>query len=248
MNWQVFASTFVLIFLAELGDKTQLAAMARVVSDGSARWTIFAAASMALVCSTLIAVLVGDALTRVIPERTIRMAAALLFVVFGLVLFHQALASPAPTRVPEAPAEHARPGLVTSFIFRMATAFERAAAVDYRKLAAQSVDPRERAVLEAIARDEEAHADTISGLASRHSDASVPRSALAELPDSGELVADVHQQSEPRPVIEHALEHERATARFYEELAGITPIPAIKKAFHELAAAERTHVKKLEAL
>ena len=79
-NAKLFASTFILIFLAELGDKTQLAAMAKSIEG---RMTVFLAASAALVCSTLIAVLFGDSLTRFIPERYLQIAAGVLFIVFG---------------------------------------------------------------------------------------------------------------------------------------------------------------------
>ena len=85
--WKMFGSTFILIFLAELGDKTQLAAMARAAdgpSGSSAKWIVFLAASSALVLSTLIAVFLGGALKALIPdERYIKIAAGALFVVFG---------------------------------------------------------------------------------------------------------------------------------------------------------------------
>ena len=84
MEWKLFASTFLAIFLAELGDKTQLATMS-LAAGGSARWTVFAAAAAALVASTAIAVIAGEAITRVVPAIWIRRAAGALFVVLGVV-------------------------------------------------------------------------------------------------------------------------------------------------------------------
>jgi Predicted membrane protein len=88
--WKLFGGTFILIFLAELGDKTQLAAMARAADgpDGvSAKWVVFLAASAALVFSTLIAVFFGGVLRSLVPdERYIKIAAGILFLVFGALI------------------------------------------------------------------------------------------------------------------------------------------------------------------
>lgn len=83
MDWNVFASTFVAIFLAEMGDKTQLATMS-MASGQSARWTVFFASALALVATSAIAVLTGEGLSRVIPAVWIRRAAGVLFLVIGL--------------------------------------------------------------------------------------------------------------------------------------------------------------------
>ena len=82
MVWATFVSTFVSVFLAELGDKTQLATMG-LAAKGS-RWTVFAASSAALVASSLIAVLVGGALARAVPPIWIERGAGALFVGLGL--------------------------------------------------------------------------------------------------------------------------------------------------------------------
>ena len=82
MDWKLFGTTFVAIFLAEMGDKTQLATLS-AASAGS-RWVVFAAAALALVSTTLVAVVAGEALTRLIPPVWIKRAAGTLFIILGL--------------------------------------------------------------------------------------------------------------------------------------------------------------------
>ena len=82
MGWKLFLTTFLSVFLAELGDKTQLATMS-LAAGGRSRWVVFAAASLALVATTGIAVLVGDGLTRLVPEVWIKRGAGVLFIVLG---------------------------------------------------------------------------------------------------------------------------------------------------------------------
>ena len=91
MNLKLFLSTFLLIFLAELGDKTQLAAMARAATSDGGKWIVFSAAASALVFSTLIAVLVGGVLSRYVPERVIKALAGTLFVAIGLLFLYRAV-------------------------------------------------------------------------------------------------------------------------------------------------------------
>jgi len=84
MDFKLFLATFASIFLAELGDKTQLATLS--LSAGSPRrWTVFLASSLALVATSAIAVLGGEALARVVPPNLIQRAAGVLFVVIGVV-------------------------------------------------------------------------------------------------------------------------------------------------------------------
>ena len=83
MDWRLLATTFVAVFLAEMGDKTQLATMA-FASSGS-RWAVFAGSAAALVCASAIAVLAGELVARHVSPLWIRRAAGALFVVLGLV-------------------------------------------------------------------------------------------------------------------------------------------------------------------
>lgn len=83
MDWKLFASTFAAIFLAELGDKTQLATLS-LASGPSSRWTVFIGAALALIATTAIAVLAGEAVSRVVNPTWLKRAAGVLFVVLGL--------------------------------------------------------------------------------------------------------------------------------------------------------------------
>ncbi len=82
MNLRLFASTFGLIFLAELGDKTQLATLS-LAASGESRWTVFLAAATALVVTSAVGVLAGEAVARVVPAVWITRAAGVAFIAMG---------------------------------------------------------------------------------------------------------------------------------------------------------------------
>jgi len=83
MNRSLFWTTFGTVFLAEIGDKTQLAAMTATVRSGQA-WTVFLAASVALVCATAIGVVVCDVVFKYLPEAAIKWVAGTAFIAVGL--------------------------------------------------------------------------------------------------------------------------------------------------------------------
>jgi putative Ca2+/H+ antiporter (TMEM165/GDT1 family) len=83
MNRSLFWTTFGTVFLAEIGDKTQLAAMTATVRSGQV-WTVFLAASAALVCATAIGVAAGEVVFKYMPEATIRWVAGSAFIAVGL--------------------------------------------------------------------------------------------------------------------------------------------------------------------
>jgi len=85
MDWRVLITTFGVIFLAEMGDKTQLAAMT-MAADTKRPLAVFIGAGSALVCVSAIGVLVGAALSRYIPMVWIQRAAAIAFIVIGILI------------------------------------------------------------------------------------------------------------------------------------------------------------------
>lgn len=85
VDWRVFLSTFALVFLAELGDKTQLATMAMVARSRSPL-AVFGGAALALVTITLVSVLVCEALLRVVPIVYMTRATGVLFILIGAMI------------------------------------------------------------------------------------------------------------------------------------------------------------------
>ena len=83
MDWKLFGSALGLVFLAELGDKTQLATLT-LAASGS-RLPVFLGSATALVLSSAIASLAGEAVARVIPAIWLQRAAGIAFVILGLV-------------------------------------------------------------------------------------------------------------------------------------------------------------------
>lgn len=82
MFWKTLLTTFGMVFLAELGDKTQLATMLLVAKGNSAKAVFFGAAT-ALVCSTILGVVLGSYLNKIIPANYIHTAAGIAFIVIG---------------------------------------------------------------------------------------------------------------------------------------------------------------------
>lgn len=85
-SWSLFATTFASIFVAELGDKTQLAtlALSGAAEGASRRWMVFAGSAAALVASSALGVLVGAALGRWFSPPMLNRVAGAAFVGMGI--------------------------------------------------------------------------------------------------------------------------------------------------------------------
>ena len=86
----VVVTSFLMIFLAELGDKTQLAMVGLVAGTG-APWSVLVGGTLALWSVSVIGILVGGSLLRRISPVWMHRVAALLFLLFGLVALIQAV-------------------------------------------------------------------------------------------------------------------------------------------------------------
>jgi putative Ca2+/H+ antiporter (TMEM165/GDT1 family) len=91
MDLRTLVTVFGTIFLAELGDKTQLATMLYAADREVGRLTVFVGAALALVTTSAIGVLAGDAVSRFVGERTLGLVAGAGFVAIGAWTIVQAL-------------------------------------------------------------------------------------------------------------------------------------------------------------
>ncbi len=262
--WKLFSGTFVLIFLAELGDKTQLAAMAKTADspgNSMAKWVVFLGASLALVASTFIAVFLGHFLKSLVPdERYIRLAAAILFLVFGLSILYEVYSSFRKDR--EAPAASAPaasatvtsgatagtnvagagPGLVGGLALRAAMDFESLSVDRYRRLAANAPADLAALLLD-LAREEEGHLARLRRIPEELYDASHWDGSACRI--DRPTVQSVRADPKSRQVLDDLIAHENAAADFYQNLAERTLIPSVRSALIGLADEERGHAKRL---
>jgi putative Ca2+/H+ antiporter (TMEM165/GDT1 family) len=84
MDWKVFATVFGTVFLAELGDKTQLATLLFASKSAAALWTIFFAAATALVLTSAIGVGAGALVSQHVNPRYLSYVAGIGFIVIGI--------------------------------------------------------------------------------------------------------------------------------------------------------------------
>jgi putative Ca2+/H+ antiporter (TMEM165/GDT1 family) len=82
--WKTFSAVFITIFLAEIGDKTQLATMLFSADRETNKWIVFAGSAAALVLAAGIGVLIGAQLERFIKPRILKMIAGAGFIIIGL--------------------------------------------------------------------------------------------------------------------------------------------------------------------
>lgn len=84
MNWTLFATVFSSVFLAELGDKTQLATILFSARSPGGRWSVLLGACCALIATSALGVLAGAWVARYVDPRVLTRIAGVGFVVLGL--------------------------------------------------------------------------------------------------------------------------------------------------------------------
>lgn len=251
--WKLFGGTFILIFLAELGDKTQLAALAKTADSPdspAAKWVVFLAASSALVFSTFIAVFLGHILKSIIPdERYIKAASAILFLVFGVMILYETFGKPAALPAPAAATVTEEPGYAGRLALAGALEFEAITAARYRHLAEDATDAGLKKLLLSLASDEDRHLASIRKMqpgSATPSEGASTSARLAVETAVAPLPADADACD--REILDELIRRETATADFYLSLAGRTLIPSVKQTFLRLAEEEISHARRLTAM
>jgi Ca2+/H+ antiporter, TMEM165/GDT1 family len=85
LKWAAFWTTFGTLFLAEMGDKTQLAVIT-IAAQTRSPLSVFLGAALALALVSLIGVVVGSALGKYLPEDLLRKLAASAFIIIGVLM------------------------------------------------------------------------------------------------------------------------------------------------------------------
>ncbi len=83
MDWQLLGLSFIAVFLSELGDKSQLAAIAL---GGSSKFpqAVFLGTASALLLTTFLGVLVGQGVAEILPTNIVKVTAAIGFAIMGI--------------------------------------------------------------------------------------------------------------------------------------------------------------------
>ncbi|HEY7217311.1 MAG TPA: TMEM165/GDT1 family protein [Candidatus Binatia bacterium] len=84
MDFKVLSTVFTSVFIAELGDKTQLATMLFASDKDTSKLTVFLGASLALVVTSAIGVAAGSAVSQYISEKTLHYVAGIGFIAIGI--------------------------------------------------------------------------------------------------------------------------------------------------------------------
>ena len=85
MDFRVLLTTFGILFLAEMGDKTQLAAMT-MSAQTKKPWAVFIGSSLALVAVSALGVVVGSVIGNYVPLEWVKRGAAVAFIIIGILM------------------------------------------------------------------------------------------------------------------------------------------------------------------
>ena len=85
LKWSAFWTAFGTLFLAEMGDKTQLAAMT-MSAQTKKPWAVFIGSAIALTAVSAIGVMVGSVVGNYVPLEWIKRAAAVAFIIIGILI------------------------------------------------------------------------------------------------------------------------------------------------------------------
>lgn len=84
MDYRILLTVFATVFIAELGDKTQLATMLFAADKEVSKWTVFIGASLALIATSAIGVLAGSVISDYISAKHLQYIAGAGFIIIGM--------------------------------------------------------------------------------------------------------------------------------------------------------------------
>ena len=239
MDLKLIVSTFFVIFLAELGDKTQFAAMA--ASAGSNKpISILIGAVLALAVSSIIAVAAGALIGNLIPIRYIKIAAGVLFIIFGLLYIRESFIIEKPQ--PETHSVKSGVFLGES-ISKAAQAFEEEELNMLVTAGEKITEPDCRAVIDELIKEEERHLNTLRDITYEETAYSPEEFAEHQILNETFACSD-----EDDATLSEICRREEAMADFYRIMAEKTVIASAKAALQHLHLEEKEHADRIRKL
>ncbi len=86
VEWRIFFSTLGLVFLSEMGDKTQISTLFLASAKPNYVFWVALGSASALICTSFIEVIIGSSLARFLKPQAIRMVSAVVFITLGILL------------------------------------------------------------------------------------------------------------------------------------------------------------------
>lgn len=238
MDLKLIISTFVLIFLAELGDKTQLTALA--ASAGCNKpLSVLLGASLALVFSSVLAVAIGSLIGGHFPIKYVKLTAGVLFIVFGILYIKEAF-------VPEK-TEAKQPAASVSFlgesVIRAAKAFEEQELKMLESARCLIREPECLSVIDDIILEDKDHLQSLSRI--NHTGEILTKEEKTRF---APMVEAYVCRDEDSLLFQDLYDRQLAMADFYRLMSGKSKLPPVKQAFHVLYQEERSHSIKIRSL
>ncbi|MDX2127674.1 MAG: TMEM165/GDT1 family protein [Chloroherpetonaceae bacterium] len=84
MFWKTFFSVAMTVFLAEIGDKTQLATMLFSANESHSKWAVFLGSAFALTLAAGLGVLAGSVIEKWVSPKTLKLLAGVGFIAVGI--------------------------------------------------------------------------------------------------------------------------------------------------------------------
>ncbi len=236
MDIKLIASTFFILFLAELGDKTQFAAIA--ASAGSNKpLSILIGAVLALTISSIIAVAAGSIIGNIIPIRYIKIAAGVLFLIFGIIYIKEGLTK--ENFQIEKPTETTRP---KTLVINVAKQFELQELDILKEALKKITNPETKAVIEKIIQNDTNHFKSLNNITGQEL---YIEDNITNHQYLNSVFTDCHEDNQ---TLKELILREEAMADFYRILSEKTKIPSAKKIFKQLYYEEKEHSTKIHAL
>lgn len=266
MNLKILFASFIVVFLAELGDKTQLTALAFTTSSKSPL-TVFVGTSLALIAASAMAVLAGQGLMKIpVVEKYLPIASATMFIVIGLVLLVNIARKVEPVTAEELSVEDVEAaedlsalptgGALFSFIAHQAAILEQNTINSLEEIYAALPDGQEKETLAALIAEDKRHLETLDGMPEEHEatfdaeETQISQQALRDLNLdkvllTAEPVSVTDSESDTGKLIQKAIDMEESIADTYLAFARLAKVHTVRDAFRWLAMEEIRHADTL---